>query len=110
MKKNFDLHRLSMVLRWEYHATGSVILATGLAIGISLYCVSRLLASDIGLTKLMQQLWSSIPGKCLHVLFCSSIHRVNVSQVVYSIASRLNCKREFPDASCLYSEKFVAHY
>lgn len=44
MKKNFDLHRLSMVLRWDILTNWQRHLGAtaGLAIGISLYCVLRL--------------------------------------------------------------------
>ena len=44
MKKNFDLHRLSMVLRWDILTNWQRHLGAtaGLAIGISIYCVLRL--------------------------------------------------------------------
>ena len=44
MKKDFDLHRLSMVLRWDILTNWQRHLGAtaGLAIGISLYCVLRL--------------------------------------------------------------------
>lgn len=44
MKKNFDLHRLSMVLRWDILTNWQRHLGatTGLAICISIYCVLRL--------------------------------------------------------------------
>lgn len=44
MKKNFDLHRLSMVLRWDILTNWKRHLGAtaGLAIGISIYCVLRL--------------------------------------------------------------------
>lgn len=44
MKKNLDLHRLSMVLRWDILTNWQRHLGAtaGLAIGISLYCVLRL--------------------------------------------------------------------
>lgn len=46
MKKNFDLHRLSMVLRWDILTNWQRHLGAtaGLAICISIYCVLRLLA------------------------------------------------------------------
>lgn len=44
MKKNFDLHRLSMVLRWDILTNWQRHLGAtaGLAIGLSIYCVLRL--------------------------------------------------------------------
>ena len=44
MKKNFDLHRLSMVLRWDILTNWQRHLGAtaGLAISISIYCVLRL--------------------------------------------------------------------
>lgn len=44
MKKNFDLHRLSMVLRWDILTNWQRYLGAtaGLAISISIYCVLRL--------------------------------------------------------------------
>lgn len=44
MKKNFDLHRLSMVLRWDILTNWQRHLGAtaGLTISISIYCVLRL--------------------------------------------------------------------
>lgn len=45
-EKNFDLHRLSMVLRWDILTNWQRHLGAtaGLTISISIYCVLRLLA------------------------------------------------------------------
>ena len=44
MKKNFDLHRLSMVLRWDILTNWQRHLGAtaGLTLSISIYCVLRL--------------------------------------------------------------------
>ncbi len=68
MNKNFDLHRLGMVVRWSIfsewkHFASGII---GLSIGIALFCILNLFslrecieAGDMGVTKTAEELYLS---------------------------------------------------